>query len=54
LQFADNGGGATAVQVDTDGAANGVNFQTVAVLDSVAFTDANTALTQLQDNITVA
>ncbi|WP_374090855.1 DUF5801 repeats-in-toxin domain-containing protein [Methylomicrobium lacus] len=53
LQFADNGG-ATSVQVDTDGAANGTSFQTVAVLDSVAFTDANAALTQLQDNITVA
>ncbi|WP_374090853.1 retention module-containing protein [Methylomicrobium lacus] len=53
VQFANDGSGHTAVQVDADGTAGGTSFQTVAVLQNVAFTDANAALTQLQDNITV-
>lgn len=52
LQFTSNGG-ATAVQVDTNGSSGGASFQTIAVLDTVAFTDAATALNQLQDNIAV-
>jgi len=51
VQFVNDGSGHTAVQVDVDGA--GDSYQTVAVLQNVAFTDANAALTQLQDNITV-